>query len=145
MNNRMNRRNEVMPCAPICTPENAISLFDIKEIIRVVGSDYYMICTHEYRHNKGLTYGGVMHKLPTTDRYTGRPQVVVEDKLMRGVLNAVQEMTDIKCLVNTSFNVHGNPIVFETADIISNYNFQCEHLDDLEPKPHLVVVIDEED
>lgn len=145
VNNRMNCRNEVMPCAPICTPENAISLFDIKEIIRVVGSDYYMICTHEYRHNKGLTYGGVMHKLPTTDRYTGRPQVVAEDKLMRGVLNTVQEMTDIKCLVNTSFNVHGNPIVFETADIISNYNFQCEHLDDLEPKPHLVVVIDEED
>ena len=144
-NNKMNKRNEVMPCAPVCTAGNAVKLFDVSELLRVIGSDSYMICTHEYKNrNKVFTYSGVMHKMPLSLKYTGRPQVICNDGLMSGILQKVQDLTDIRCLVNTSFNAHGNPIVFDTAEIISNYKYQCEHLDETESKPYLIVVIDED-
>lgn len=126
-NNHMNKRNEVMPCAPICTRENAAELFT-DSLKNVVGSDHFMICTHEYVKAYSKQYGGVMHKIPFTDSdFSGRPQIVRKNTFMYHVLKAVEELTDIKCLVNTSFNAHGNPIVFDTADIMQNFNFQREH------------------
>lgn len=125
-NNIMNERNEVMPCAPVCTQENAIKLFG-KDILRVIGSNLYMICTHEYMRGYSEQYGGVMHKKTLFDNtYTGRPQIV-HDGFMRMILDKVEELTDTKCLVNTSFNVHGQPIVFDTMDILQNHEFQMSH------------------
>lgn len=127
-NNYMNKRNEVMPCAPICTYSAASELFDEQELSRVVGSDRFMICTHNYKKPFSNQYGGVMHhKTMSDDTYTGRPQIVRPGTFIDMILRLVNETTDIKCLVNTSFNAHGNPIVFDTKDIIDNFNFQCEH------------------
>lgn len=127
-NNTMNNRNEVMPCAPICTAENAEYLFDKSELGRVVGSDKFMICTHDYKIGYSKTMGGIMHKKTREfDVYTGRPQIVEQNTFMWQVLKEVEKLTGFKCLVNTSFNAHGRPIVFETMDIIHNFNYQCEH------------------
>ena len=133
INNAMNKRNEVMPCAPICTEENARKLFDTTELDRVVGSDRFMICTHEYTQLRSQYYNGVMHKKPLDVSYTGRPQIVRKHTFIDLVLKFVQESTDTKCLVNTSFNAHGNPIVFDTKEILDNYNFQCEHAEKVKP------------
>lgn len=126
-NNRMNHRNEVMPCAPICTEDNAYILFDREELDRVIGSDRFMICTHNYRKPYSKQYGGVMHNKTLDTEFTGRPQIVRCGSFMHQVLKQVERTTDTVCLVNTSFNVHGNPIVFDTKDIIDNFNFQKEH------------------
>lgn len=140
-NNHMNHRNEVMPCAPICTEANAKLLFDNYELERVIGSDRFMICTHDYNKLYSKQYGGVMHKKTLEPHtYTGRPQIVREHTFMSMVLNIVELATDAKCLVNTSFNVHGNPIVFDTKDIIDNFNFQCEHTEDEKHRPVLFVI-----
>lgn len=139
-NNRMNNRNEVMPCAPICTVENAVCLFDIEELNRVVGSDRFMICTHNYIKPYSNQYGGVMHHKTLDTEWTGRPQVVRKGSFMDYVLNNVQRLTDTRCLVNTSFNAHGNPIVFDTRDIIDNFNYQCEHAEDKAHQPELFVI-----
>lgn len=136
-NNHMNMRNEVMPCAPVCTYSNAIKLFG-DDIKRVIGSDKFMICTHEYTRSYSKQYGGVMHKKTCEYVYTGRPQIVNDNSFMYDVLIKVEELTDVKCLVNTSFNVHGQPIVFDTSEILQNYNFQVEHSGDKTP---ILVVI----
>lgn len=125
-NNVMNGRNEVMPCAPVCTKENAYALFG-QEIKRVVGSDKYMICTHAYKKPYSKHYGGVMHKKPLINEYTGRPQIVVQGSLIDKILRKVEVMTDYKAIVNTSFNVHGRPIAFDTISILENFEYQCEH------------------
>ena len=139
LNNIMNKRNEVMPCAPICNAEQAVELFDIDELTRVIGSDRFMICTHEYIPQYSGAYGGVMHKKTLADKkFTGRPQVVRGGSFMDMILTEVQKLTDFKCLVNTSFNVHGNPIVFGTKDIIDNFVFQCEHA---EPGTHVELFV----
>lgn len=126
-NNEMNGRNEVMPCAPICTRENAYELFDTETLDKVIGSDKYMICTHVYHKPYSKHYGGVMHKKPLEKEYTGRPQLIDVDEFMYEVLEKVQEMTDYKALVNTSFNVHGRPIAFDIISILQNYDYQVEH------------------
>lgn len=126
-NNHMNNRNEVMPCAPVCMPENAYVLFDEEELNRVIGSDLFMICTHEYHKPYSQQYAGVMHKMPFGVYATGRPQIVRRGTFMHTVLDVVQNMCDAKCLVNTSFNAHGRPIAFDTTQILQNFEYQCEH------------------
>lgn len=126
-NNHMNNRNEVMPCAPICTEENARILFDANELSRVVGSDHFMICTHPYVKPYSKQYGGVMHRMTLESRYSGRPQIVRDGTFMHTVLELVEGLTDAKCLVNTSFNVHGRPIAFDTTEIYQNFMYQREH------------------
>lgn len=127
-NNANNLRNEVMPCAPVCREVHVPRLFSAEEANCVIGSTRFMICTLHYDgRSYSKLYGGVMHKETLVDNsYTGRPQVVRDGTFMEEVLKYVQIHTDMKCLVNTSFNCHGNPIVFDTADIISNYKAQCE-------------------
>lgn len=126
-NNYMNNRNEVMPCAPVCMPENAYELFDEEELNRVIGSDLFMICTHEYYKPYSQQYAGVMHRMPFGRYATGRPQIVRRGTFMHTVLSIVQEICDAKCLVNTSFNAHGRPIAFDTTQILQNFEYQCEH------------------
>lgn len=125
-NNANNKRNEVMPCAPVCTPFAATNLFSKDELERVIGSLNFMICTLHYSKPHSNMYDGVMHNETLSMKYTGRPQIVQVDSFIHMLLSRVQNITDMKCLVNTSFNNHGNPIVFDTADIISNHKMQCE-------------------
>lgn len=141
-NNANNLRNEVMPCAPVikecCMPE----MFDVSDYECVIGSTRFMICTLNYGRWYSDIYGGVMHKETMKNSYTGRPQVVSDDSIMGTVLSLISQNTNIKCLVNTSFNVHGNPIVFDTADILSNYKFQCEHAEkNRTEKPILYILV----
>ena len=140
-NNHMNNRNEVMPCAPVCTFASACELFDAKELNRVIGSDRFMICTHTYTKPYSKQYAGVMHKKPLCvfDEYTGRPQIVRPNSLMDMILNNVSILCDAKCLVNTSFNVHGRPIVFDLSDILQNFEYQQEHAT-FDKKPLLYVI-----
>lgn len=138
-NNAMNGRNEVMPCAPVCKRENAYELFN-DSVDKIVGSDKYMICTHTYVKPYSNHYGGVMHKKPLEDSHTGRPQIVDADEFIYEVLDLVERITDYKALVNTSFNVHGRPIAFDTISILQNYEYQCEHAP-VDKKPYLFIVV----
>lgn len=126
-NNSNNLRNEVMPCAPVILRENANKLFGKDNIDRVVGSDEFMILTHTYNKEYSELYGGVMHKIVLKDGYSGRPQIVRERTFEEKILKYVEELCDIKCLVNTSFNKHGTPILFTMKQIKDDYNFQAEH------------------
>lgn len=148
-NNKMNNRNEVMPCAPVVTSGNAGRLFNQVELNRVVGSDQYMICTHEYIRPFSLTCGGVMHFMPKYDSktgelsevsYTGRPQIAQCDSFIERVLLHVDFICDAKCLVNTSFNAHGRPIAFTMQDVLSNFMYQREHAG-TDQKPLLFVIL----
>lgn len=126
-NNRMNGRNEVMPFAPVCLEEELTNLFFKHEYKRVVGSLNFMICTLEYNKQYSLSYAGVMHKKPLEFAYTGRPQVVKESSFEGKILEHVRNLSDAKCIVNTSFNVHGQPIVFNLSQILNNFEYQCRN------------------
>ena len=135
LNNKINGRNEVMPCAPVVSIKNYKHIFsDVNgSVTRLIGSAKYMICTLRYNlDNFGASkqHLGVMHDDPyTPDIYTGRPQLVHADNWMYGILEKVETLTGAKCLVNTSFNTHGNPIVFDVHSILQNFAYQKKNLE----------------
>lgn len=141
-NNSNNLRNEVMPCAPVLLKKNADILFDKKQNDRVVGSDEFMILTHTYQRGYCELYGGVMHKITLKDGYSGRPQIVREGTFEELILQKLEKLCDIKCIVNTSFNKHGTPILYGMKQIKDDYNFTVEHskLNGYEKQPLLYVI-----
>lgn len=125
--NRANNRDEFMPMAPVMLKRNLDHFFEQSEYNRCQDSIEHMIITLRYRTPYSETYSGVMHNSPEKDYYTGRPQIVEENTVIGEILSKVEEELGIKCLINTSFNVHKRPIVYSELDAKSNYEFQTQH------------------
>jgi predicted NodU family carbamoyl transferase len=82
-------------------------------------SEKYMITALEYKSGAVTDENrGAAHYYPLQEVYTGRPQVT-DDKDLIHLLNNYGGM-----LINTSFNVHGNPIVFNMNQVIHNHLMQ---------------------
>ena len=141
-NNLNNLRNDVMPCAPVILKKNADILFGAENIDRVVGSDEFMILTHTYKRGYSELYGGVMHKIVLKDGYSGRPQIVREGTFEEKILKYLEQLADIKCVVNTSYNRHGHPVLYSLRNIKDDYDFTVEHskLQGFNKQPLLYVV-----
>jgi predicted NodU family carbamoyl transferase len=106
--NDMNARTNEMPFALVVTEEQARKLFvDIDKIHRSLG---YMIITRKFKQGKHGNYLGGAHYYPFTDEYTCRPQIT-DDPFM------VKLLDEFGPLINTSFNYHGQPIVYDQAQI----------------------------
>lgn len=109
--NKKLSRTEFMPFAPVCREEVADDLF-----IKLDGgrdSAKYMTmtfdCTPEFAEN----YKAACH----IDN-TARPQIVSkeDDTYMWEILRKYQILTGKKAMINTSFNLHNNPII-ESVEI----------------------------
>ena len=121
--NALNDRNDVMPMAPVILEERARDAFFARETMRVVGSNHYMVITHEVRADDFPD--GVTHPDPTNPfRRTARPQIVPKgyDPALEKVLDALPHF----CLINTSYNFHGQPIVHTAGDAIETHRLQCQ-------------------
>ena len=123
--NELNERDTVMPMAPVILDENIGYFFDEVIADRVVGSDKYMILTYNYKEPELDLYGGVAHKYPDRNVWSGRPQKVgKEDTFMYGVLSSISNKT--KALINTSFNAHGRPIVYDIHSVMDSFKFEFD-------------------
>lgn len=105
--NRMNDRTTVMPMAPAMTRKWANS--NLTDCNKVVGSLEYMIATRDITTDVAP---GASHYYPLTGKSTCRPQIISEDDLLMSTL-----LNEFGPLINTSFNYHGVPIVFDAASI----------------------------
>lgn len=123
--NELNERDTVMPMAPVILDENIGYFFDESICDRVVGSDKYMILTYNYKEPELDLYGGVAHKYPNRDVWSGRPQRInKDDTFMYAVLSSVSNKT--KALINTSFNAHGRPIVYDVDSVMDSFKFEFD-------------------
>jgi carbamoyltransferase len=53
---------------------------------------------------------------------SGRPQMIGnENKKFRNIIKAVKRTTGIPAILNTSFNIHGYPLVCSPKDAISTF------------------------
>lgn len=135
--NMVNDRNEVMPMAPAIAKSFARGMLNTDDINRVVGSNKFMIMTHDFNPVAMQFYRGVMHNKPTVDGYTCRPQIVEDDSVMGILLNNCRG-----CLINTSFNVHGKPIAYSVSDVLDNFYAQKRR--DINHRIILVVYVQED-
>lgn len=109
-------RTEFMPFAPVTREEVADDLFINLDGGRDSAKHMTMTfnCTEEFVQN----YPAACH----IDN-TARPQIVShdEDPFIWSVLERYQNMTGKKALINTSFNLHNNPIIASTEVAISSW------------------------
>jgi carbamoyltransferase len=113
-------RDSVMPFAPICRAEQVDSLFEGPFPI-------------PERADRGLTHMtfAVTARPETRDRYpvavhvddSSRVQAVTAEKspFLHTLLTRYEELTGDKMLINTSFNLHGDPIVHDARDALQTF------------------------
>lgn len=135
LNNQLNRRNEVMPFAPMILESCLGYYFNKEQYSRVVGSDRFMIITYDYVTEPAdilSYYPAVAHPYPSDNLFSGRPQVISEQsypfmhELMKRLL-----IDNNSLLTNTSYNYHGEPIVFRIMEMLATHNKQL-----INGKPH---------
>jgi predicted NodU family carbamoyl transferase len=114
--NEINGRNTVMPFAPVMDSLAFAKYFEHHD--KIWRSDEYMITALECKPN--WQFEGAA--LRTYDnRLTARPQVIRRrDALLTPLLD------EHEVLINTSFNVHGVPIVMDLHDAIASHVFQLK-------------------
>jgi carbamoyltransferase len=139
--NDINERDTVMPMAPVILSSAKENFFDVGLTERVVGSDKFMILTYDYKSPDLLNYGGVAHKYPSIESWSGRPQFVESlDEFMSGVLSGIYPKS--KALINTSFNAHGRPIVFAADSSLDSFKFEFDKAKELGHKLPLLYLCD---
>lgn len=109
-------RTEFMPFAPVCREEDADDLF--LELDGGRDSAKYMTMTFDCTPEFIEDYPAACH----IDN-TARPQIVSqdEDPFIWSVLSYYQLFTGKKALINTSFNLHNNPIIESTEVAVKSW------------------------
>jgi carbamoyltransferase len=105
LNQRLDR-SEFMPFAPVVLEEDAARVFEITDVNRYAAR--FMTITCAVRPEWQARIPAVVH----VDG-TARPQILrgAENPLYAGILRRFRAATGLPVLVNTSFNVHEEPIV----------------------------------
>ena len=133
--NMINNRNEVMPMAPVTTADLAEMFMKSEDLERVIGSNKFMIITHDFDSEVLLSgHSGVVHNKPLDGGYTCRPQILDENDYE---MNQIVINSPMLCLINTSFNTHGNPILYSLTQIL--YDFQNQYKLDYDNRVKLVI------
>lgn len=122
--NVVNNRSEVMPMAPVMLRNVANCFFSLTDLDRVIGSDKFMIVTHNLKHNFVEENRGIAHRIPLIDFYTSRPQIIDNDS--KNLINEILWKSEQNCLINTSFNTHGRPILYDQESCIADFKKQRE-------------------
>ena len=117
MVNYVNDRTNEMPFALVVKKNQCERMF--KQTTKIYKSLEYMICTRDFRdEEEARNHIGGAHYYPFEDVYTCRPQIT-QDPLIVAWLQALAGP-----LINTSFNFHGVPIVFDTRQVVNTHREQ---------------------
>ena len=114
--NKLNDRTFVMPMAPMMTKDQFNKY--AKSGKNVIGSNHYMVSTVDVTDDAINDFPGGIHRYENAA--TCRPQIV-EDTIYNSLCHAFGP------LINTSFNYHGVPIVFNAEQIVRSHNAQCKN------------------
>jgi len=111
--NRRLDRTDFMPFAPFVLEEDAARVFEITDVNRYAA--HFMTITCAVRPEWRKRIPAVVH----VDG-TARPQIIGADEnpLYAGILKKFRAATGLPVLINTSFNVHEEPIVNRPAECL---------------------------
>ena len=120
------KRNEYMPFAPIIRYENAVEYFEDFDINKIGHSAKFMtIC---------VKASSALEKLcPAVVHVDGtcRPQLVTEtsNPFLYKLLSRYETLTGLPVLINTSFNIHEEPIINDAFEALrSTFQSQLDYL-----------------
>ncbi len=109
--NKRLKRSDFMPFAPFFRDKDAPKILQGYK-----KSDYsskFMTVTYNVKENFKNKLNHIVHHDNTI-----RPQIIdkINNKLCYGILSEFIKQTNIPCLINTSFNIHEEPIVMDIQD-----------------------------
>ena len=113
LNNRIKKREFYQPLAPMLLKEKFLKYFSIKDSIK--NNLYYMGTLCEAKEELKNDYLSVIH----TDN-TCRTQVIDEKNSFIFKLLKKLAQNNIHIIVNTSFNISKDPLVFDLFDVYTN-------------------------
>jgi len=117
--NIINGRDSIMPMAPMVLAPEMDKTFMHAD--RVVKSTNYMIMALPYIDPSKNIMGAAHPWVNHPGMFTGRPQRVgATDPIMSLILSKYG------ILINTSFNIHGQPICYSSADVQRHHEYQME-------------------
>lgn len=128
--NKVNERSTIMPMAGMVTKSYLNHYHSRAQIHK---SCEYMIVTIDQKMEHNGKAPGIHHFDPVRGIFTNRVQIIDENHEM---LPLVQEFGAI---INTSFNIHGQPIVFGPVDIMKAHSFQKDR--DVDGRIKTIVVV----
>lgn len=128
--NRINGRNSVMPFAPVIWHEHLLKAFPDAE--RLHKSAEFMICAVDFNNGLAEKFPGAA-LVTSNGAKTGRPQSYAPKYEGDSVGRVLSEYG---LLINTSFNVHGVPIVCDLGHVIHSHQFQRQ----LNPNVRTIVI-----
>lgn len=120
--NHCNSRNTIMPMAGAMKIDHYHNVHENGD--KIVKSLNYMICTRLFKPRMHEVYTGASHFSPTLKRFTGRTQMVAMSNPIHRIL---EYMDNFNMVINTSFNPHGKPIIYDADDIIHGHNTMKSH------------------
>lgn len=120
VNERVKFREPFRPFAPATPVDEAQRFFDMPPVSGPAAPEYFMLAVHPVRKDKRAVIPAVSHA-----DGTARVQVVSEQSnpLFFGLLQAFGRRTGVPVLLNTSFNLRGEPVVETPADALKTFAF----------------------
>ncbi len=115
INKSVKKRDFWMPFAPAMIWEDAHRMIDIPASLKQQGSPYMMFAFDTKESMRDNIICGI-HQAD----FTARAQTVSKEKYpaLHAVISAFKAKTGIPCVLNTSFNLHGFPIVANSEQAI---------------------------
>jgi carbamoyltransferase len=119
LNNKL-KRSDFMPFAPIMRIESAKEYLDLNDIEGTCQTAHFMTICVKATPKFKLLCPAVVHVDDTC-----RPQLVERDSdpFIYDVLDIYEKITGLPALINTSFNMHEEPIVCSFADALRAFIF----------------------
>ena len=121
--NKLLNRNDFMPFAPTILYEYIGDYFENPSY-----SPYMTLLFNIKKNiiNKNIDILGVIHKGDNTTR----AQTIKKEfnNIYYNIINCVNDILDVPLILNTSFNLHGYPIVNNEYDGINTFNFIGDYL-----------------
>lgn len=110
LNERVKDREPFRPYAPAVLAEAAREFFDLRD------QSPHMLLAPKARPERARAIPGVVH-----DDGTARVQTVTQESnpRFRALIKAFESLTGVPMVVNTSFNLRGEPVVCSPADAVS--------------------------
>lgn len=135
INMKIKFRESFRPFAPMVLQEDAMNYFDIKDL------SPYMLCTYKIKKSKRLVQNDKLQGIDLLKQkrsdipavthidYSARVQTVNEkdNSFIYKVIKEYKKLTNCSVIINTSFNVRGEPIVDNELNA-----FRCFMLTDMD-------------
>jgi carbamoyltransferase len=117
LNLKVKLREGFRPFAPILPEEEATRYFELPVLYEPL---YYMLFVLPVRGEQRARIPASLHVDGTT-----RPQLVTRDEnpLLHGLLRAFEQESGVPVLLNTSFNLAGEPIVCTPSDAYQTFRY----------------------